>query len=486
MRKASVIGLLAAAAGILVALTLGMISLVLIGYDTGPAGLLLGFLMAAVPVPFYVMFIRWIDHFEPEPWWLLSFAFLWGAAVASFVALVFNSINVAIFTAALGEGGDALGAVVSAPVVEELAKGVALFILFFWQRSQFDNVTDGIVYASMVGLGFAMTENVLYYGRAFAEGGVPSAGVLFFMRGIMSPFAHPLFTSMLGIGLGAARESDNVAVKWIAPLAGLGSAVLLHAVWNLSATFGAVFFVTYLLIMVPMAAAVLIVALFSLRREARVVRLHLESIVHDGVLSGDDLVRLCSPWGRISASGSALVSGGLGAWRARGRFHRAATDFAFHSWRTTRGLSEGSEDARASLIDSLRAARVAAGLEPVAATPAPELVRRLTMEIAVPAVDSARERRVLRCVAGSLEGKELEVGPSGLTIGRDAGSAGVVVAETLVSKRHVWVGHRDDELVAIDRGSTNGTTVNGFKVREAKLRPGDRLTLAGVVTFEVG
>jgi RsiW-degrading membrane proteinase PrsW (M82 family) len=275
---------LALSAMTLVTLLLGLISLVLIGFDTGLVGFLLGFVMATLPVPFYLAFILWIDHFEPEPWWLLALVFLWGAAVASFVALIFNSINAAILTATMGEAGDMMTAVVSAPLVEELAKGIALYLLFFWKRDEFDNVTDGIVYASMVGLGFAMTENVAYYGRAVAEGGVPSAGVLFFLRGIMSPFAHPLFTSMVGIGLGASRESDNAWVKGLAPLAGLFAAIALHAMWNLSASFGALFFVTYAFVMVPAAIAVAVVAFFSVRREARVVRLHLEEIVGEGVL----------------------------------------------------------------------------------------------------------------------------------------------------------------------------------------------------------
>lgn len=62
--------------------------------------------------------------------------------------------------------------------------GLALFLLFFWKRDEFDNVTDGIVYASMIGLGFAMTENVAHDGPVVAEEGIPSAGVLFFLRGI--------------------------------------------------------------------------------------------------------------------------------------------------------------------------------------------------------------------------------------------------------------------------------------------------------------
>ena len=60
----------------------------------------------------------------------------------------------------------------------------------------------------MVGLGFAMTENILYYGRA-VERRPEDLKVVFILRGMASPFSHPLFTSMTGIGLGWARQSDS-------------------------------------------------------------------------------------------------------------------------------------------------------------------------------------------------------------------------------------------------------------------------------------
>ena len=65
--------------------------------------------------------------------------------------------------------GEAFGAVISAPLVEESAKAIILLIFFFAKRDEFDGVVDGIVYAAMVGLGFAMTENIQYYGRAAFE-----------------------------------------------------------------------------------------------------------------------------------------------------------------------------------------------------------------------------------------------------------------------------------------------------------------------------
>jgi RsiW-degrading membrane proteinase PrsW (M82 family) len=496
---------------ILVSGVLGLLSLLMIGFDTGPMGFVLGFLLATIPVPIYLLFPLWLDRFEPEPWWLLALCFLWGAAIATFVSLILNTANMAIFRAAAGDVGDALGAIVSAPLVEEFAKGLALLLLFFWKRDEFDNVTDGIVYAAMVALGFAMTENIAYYGRAVSAGEVTG---VFFLRGVIAPFSHPLFTSMTGIGLGASREANSAWVRWLAPPLGLGFAMMLHAFWNLSASFGAVFFLTYLVVMIPALVAVVVIALFSLRREARVVRLHLETIVDEGVLSGDDLVSLCSVTGRLSASMGALFGRGFGAWRRRVRFHRAATTFAFNAWRLSRGNDDDDDGMHATLLAQLRQARANAGLPPVIASPSPELVRRLSLEQPLPAevvrrlsleqplpvemvkrlsleqplppeVLAGNAGASLVCTSGALSGRTFEVGSAGLVFGRDPSMAQVVIPDAQVSRRHAWVGYRDGNLVAVDRGSSNGIWINGAKVRESRLVPGDRLTLGDAIAFEV-
>jgi len=332
-----VAGFVLVAAGLL-----GPLSLAAIGLETGWAGFLTGLLMAAVPVPFYVAFALWVDRFEDEPPWLLAIAFLWGASIAVFFALLFNSINEAILGAEIGD-------VLTVPIVEELAKGAALLLLFVWRRDEFDNVTDGILYAGMIGLGFAMTENIQYYGKAAVAG---DASAVFFLRGLLAPFAHPLYTSMTGIGFGIARESNRKAVKTLAPLLGLAAAIGLHAIWNLTARMGVVFFGAYVVIMMPAAIAVVLIAIFSLRREARLIRAHL-----DGVLHPDDIAGLSSVRMRVGACTHALFRGGYGAWVARRRFHSLATELAFHSWRTSREASDDAQAIREELLAAVVAAR---------------------------------------------------------------------------------------------------------------------------------
>lgn len=346
-----------------IAAIVGPLSLLAIGLDTEPAGFLAGLLMAAVPVPFYIALSMWIDRFEPEPAGLLAIAFIWGASIAIFFAIIFNGVNEAILTSLVGDAhASMLTSVLSAPFVEELAKGAALLLLFVWRRDEFDNVTDGIIYATMIGLGFAMTENVQYYSQAFADKSGVGPGAVFFLRGIVGPFAHPLYTSMTGIGFGVARESDRRWVKWIAPPVGLLAAILLHGLWNLSASFGLMFVAAYFVVMMPVFFGVCALIYFSLRREAIIIRRHLESVIAERVLSNDDLVVVTSVRRRLGESARALFAGGPRKWIARRRFHALATELAFHSWRSSREAGEDANAIQAELVDAVRRSREALGL----------------------------------------------------------------------------------------------------------------------------
>jgi len=324
----------------LLGLLLGALLLLMTGWEIGLVPLFIGFVLATLPVPIYLALVLWIDRYESEPIWTLVIAFTWGALVAVFIAALINSIGSAVVGELLGEGaGNFYGAVISAPIVEESAKAILLFGLYFWKRSEFDGVIDGIIYASMVGLGFAMTENIQYYGGAALEEGVQGGLTLFILRGMMAPFSHPLFTSMTGIGLGLASQTKNGFVRFFAPALGLTVAMFLHSLWNLSATINAaLYFIVYFLIMVPMFVAVMVAIFFALRREGRIVREQLRLDLEHGRLTQSELERLASVRGRFKASLTALTKGGYRAWRTRRQFNRVASELAFHRNRVSHGL----------------------------------------------------------------------------------------------------------------------------------------------------
>jgi protease PrsW len=334
----------------MIAALLGLIVLLLIGAETGPVQLLIGLICACLPVPLYVMLLLWIDRYESEPLWMLATAFFWGAAVAVFFAFIFNT-GIEIFAAAATNNqqiGENVGAVISAPIVEESAKALILFVLFFWKRDEFDGIVDGIIYAGMVGLGFAMTENIAYYGRA-VQGGLGSLTFIFILRGMVAPFSHPLFTSMTGIGLGWSRQSDNGFIKVTMPALGFMLAIIMHATWNASATYGggAGFIAAYFLIMGPAFIITLMTIFFSLRREGRIVRRFLYVDCERGLLEPKEYEKLCTIRGRMGMSWTALTTRGFSTWRARMRFNQTASELAFHRNRVTRGIGSNPQTAQA-------------------------------------------------------------------------------------------------------------------------------------------
>lgn len=330
----------------LIALFLGLLVLLLIGIETGPVALLLGLLTATIPVPIYIALVLWIDRYEAEPLWMLATAFLWGALFAPFFAFLFNTATATAVTyMADPKAGEAVAAVISAPIVEESSKAFILFIFFFWKKDEFDGVVDGIVYASLAALGFAMTENILYYGRA-ALGGGGSLTVTLIIRGFFAPFSHPLFTSLTGIGLGLARQSTNIVVKIVTPIVGLLMAIFMHSMWNGSAVFGggAVFVLTYLLVMIPAFLIMLVVIAFALRREGQVVREYLVIDLERGFLTQEEYKQLGSILGRMGSSYNAFSRSGVKGWRACRRFNQLASELAFHRSRVARGVYSADYD----------------------------------------------------------------------------------------------------------------------------------------------
>ncbi len=348
----------------------GLLVLAAVTSDTGLIGFLIGVTLALLPLPVVLAAFRWVDRYEPEPRWLLAFAFFWGATVAALAAAVLNTATTMV-AANTGDPAEGMAAtaVYVAPWVEEAAKGLAVLAVFLFRRREFDGVVDGIVIAGLTGVGFAFTENILYFGRAFLagsedlglSGGIFAVGLTFVLRGVLSPFAHPLFTVMTGIGFGVAAQSSSVAVRWLAPLIGYLAAVLLHSFWNYSALGGLQAFLTgYAVIMVPAFALVVAVAVWSRRREGAVVARWLPAYAQAGWLAPEDVTMLASlPARRQAVAWATGVYGERGA-RALPAFQHAATELAFLRDRAERGtVQEDFTQRERSLLAEVARTRAA-------------------------------------------------------------------------------------------------------------------------------
>ncbi|RPK61720.1 hypothetical protein EES43_15235 [Streptomyces sp. ADI96-02] len=286
------------AGAVIVALALcGLVILALVREQTGPQGFLVGLGLAVLPVPLLMAAFRWLDRVEPGPWRNLLFSFAWGACAAALVAIIANSFATRWIATATADPGsaDTLGATVIAPVVEESAKAAAVLLIFLFRRREFSGVVDGVVVAGFTATGFAFTENILYLGNAFGEdqqtGSTGFASVTagtFFVRIVMSPFAHPLFTVLTGLGFGfaAAGARRHRVRRYGLPVLGLLLAMGLHALWNGSSAFGPYgFYTVYGIVMVPAFALVTWLAIWSRQRELRTLAAELPAYAAAGWLS---------------------------------------------------------------------------------------------------------------------------------------------------------------------------------------------------------
>src|SRR6478735_3766282 len=275
----------------------GLVILALVRQQTGTEGFLVGLGLAVLPVPLLMAAFRWLDRVEPGPWRNLLFAFSWGACAAALVAIIANSFATRWIATATADpaSADTLGATLVAPVVEESAKAIAVLLIFLFRRRQFGGIVDGIVVAGFTATGFAFTENILYLGNAFGEdqqlGTTGFASVTagtFFVRVVMSPFAHPLFTVLTGIGFGIAALSTgrHRLRRALLPLAGLLLAMGMHALWNGSAAFGEYgFFAVYAAFMVPSFGLLTWLVIWTRQRELGTVRAELPAYVMAGWLT---------------------------------------------------------------------------------------------------------------------------------------------------------------------------------------------------------
>lgn len=335
----------------------------------GALAVLIGVVAALVPVGVVVAALLWVDRWEPEPGRLLLLGFAWGACIATVTAFFINNTAETVGDLLLGGGnGSKFSAIVSAPLVEEAAKG-AFVLLVLWRRSrEFDGLVDGIVYAGFSAAGFAFTENIYYFGRAFSDHGFgdgASAGVLaaFILRGVLSPFTHPLFAVFTGLGFGVAARSRVRSVRIVAPLGGYLVAVFLHALWNAAATLGGgtTFINVYFLIMVPMFIAVVSFVGWQRRREQRIVADALPEMAAARWIATSEIELLASLRGRRGWRRQAARESGRAAGRAVGAYQAAVTELAFVRRNAATGARrQDAEHRQRELLSVMRAARAQA------------------------------------------------------------------------------------------------------------------------------
>lgn len=306
-----------------------------------PTAIAIGVVLAALPVGPVIGCYLWLDRYEPEPRSLLLLGLGWGAFVATSAAIFLQAFD----AFALGSS-EARQSVLTAPVTEEAAKGLFILLLLFFRRAELDGVLDGIVYAGMVGIGFAFTENILYLSQAYIGvdnhvGGIESAVALFVLRGVLSPFAHPFFTAFTGIGIGIAVSSRSRIVQVLAPIGGYLLAVAAHAGWNgallLRGGNGAL--PAYVMLMVPGFLVMVAFAVWARQREGALLARSLTDCAGRGFLDAGEVPWLSRIPARKAARTYAGKVGGDAALNAMKEYQSEAIELGFLHHRYLRGTA---------------------------------------------------------------------------------------------------------------------------------------------------
>ena len=303
---------------------------------------LLALLLSFIPAFLCAAFVYWIDRYEKEPKILLGVAFFWGAVVATAGALVSQLILQGTFAIATGSesAAELAGTTLFAPLTEESLKGFAVLLVFLFFRREFDSVLDGLVYAGVVALGFAATEDTLYLFSEATENGIEGMMGLWVLRVVLGIWGHPFYTAWMGLGLAASRLSRSPLVRWLAPPAGWTIAVIAHALHNGLATAageaGELGLLMFLLDWLGwlLMAVILAVALW---RERRMLQLQLAEEVTRGTLGERHYRMALSPL-HLGLRLRALFSGRLLATR---RFYRLAGELAHKKQQLARMGDEG-------------------------------------------------------------------------------------------------------------------------------------------------
>jgi len=336
-------------------------ALVIVVAQRGPAPGLVGLGLAVLPIPLLVVLIFYLDRLEPEPRALLAAMFGAGAGIAVITLLLGRALGTAAITPPeLGPHAGQLvaitvGSAIGGALVAQTLTGIVLAALLASRRTEIDGAHDGVVYASMTGLGFALVANLYAYSQAWGAGA--SALVEeFTRRGIFGPVFQALFTSMIGLGVAyaASRRSGGylaIGVGWIA-------AVALDALWNHSVSAGGTALLVTYVVLITALIGVIVVVIIDRQRVVAMITMFLPDFEHPEVVMVTDVRMLASLRLRRLGRQWARLNLGLAGKRAMAQYQLAATELAMACNRNSFGrtTNEAYVKHRDDSLDLMRAA----------------------------------------------------------------------------------------------------------------------------------
>ncbi|MFK7831699.1 MAG: PrsW family intramembrane metalloprotease [Winogradskyella sp.] len=179
-------------------------------------------LLAIAPVLSIILYIYVQDKHEKEPRSLLLYSFLSGAIVSVIIVFIlyFFTGRLIPITDQFSIWQQFIQAFVVVALAEEFSKYI--IVKYYAQpKKEFNEPYDGIIYAVMVSMGFACTENIMYV----LDGGYNVA----IARAFTAVPAHATFGILMGYYMGKAKFSKN---RVLLNFSGLGLAILFHGAYD--------------------------------------------------------------------------------------------------------------------------------------------------------------------------------------------------------------------------------------------------------------
>ena len=348
------IGLLFLAISAAITLVLnGLITLSALA-EYGVSSVLAAIVIPAVPAIGIFLLVNFIDRYEHEPWFLRIAAFLWGAIIAIPPALFIERRVDGMLTNLLGPNtSDVVRSALqglNAGITEETIKGLGLLLLFFILRDEFDNITDGIVYAALIGAGFAMVENFRYFAVDFKQFSV----FLIVYRIVLGWLGHSTFTACFGASLGYVRYTRERWQQIVIPLIGFFVAVGLHSFFdfvdfqasialNNNPGNSEVAFLSLLALIgdyiPPFLTQIFLIYVLikSLAHEAAIIRQFLASEVSNGIVKVNEYALVQNSFLRTRAERHVLRSRGYRQWLCVKALYQTEIGLAFRKWHVSMG-----------------------------------------------------------------------------------------------------------------------------------------------------
>jgi hypothetical protein len=215
--------------------------------------------------------------------------------------------------------------------------------VLIFARDEIDSTLDGLVYGALVGVGFAMTENILYFGQAYLEGGFREFGTLVLGRAVLGGFGHPAYTAITGAAIGWSRGRYGRGIaRVIVPILGWALAVALHVAWNGGLVLTTVMMdedagllelvaVQTAIVIVPAVLVLYVIARLSARHELRILREELRAEVERGTITQAEYAAIVDAEERQRALASAKARGGRALRRRQQAFFSTAADLALRN-----------------------------------------------------------------------------------------------------------------------------------------------------------